>query len=632
MLFLLWDKLSNLSIQDIFYAFYIGSKFDLRIAILMTIPLYLIFSIPIFQKYFKKNTLGIISFYALLFTFIFFIYSIDFGYFFYLQQRVDSTLFDFLDNATISLHMILESYPIFWILFCYSCYLLLFLFITTYILKRYKQTNKIGLKNTICWVCLTILVLFLCAYGQINATLFPLRWSNAYFSINKNLALLALNPIQNLYDTYKITRSIPPDLMAVHNSYDRMANWLDVSEPNKNQLNFIRKEIGHAQNPPLNIVIIIMESLAWPRTSLAPGNDNPTPNLKKLAADSLVFPLFFAPTRTTARAVFTTMTGIPDVNRSGGTSSRNPILIEQHLIMNEFKGYEKYYMLGGSASWANIRGMLDHNIKQLNLFEEGNWNSPSMDVWGISDLSLFRETIHILNTSPKPFIAVIQTSSFHRPYTIPKDNAQFIVIEPSKTQLQNYGYVNAAEYNSMRFADHALGEFFALARMQPWFKNTIFAIFGDHGLNDPSLNMSPGYLACRLQSNHVPLLLYAPGIIEPGEYPHPCGQPDVFPTLASLVGISYQNQAMGRNILNPSSSKNAKQFIAGEQEEFFRLVEGNYCYIKEKTEGLYDITSCELKNLIEIEPERAKSMREAAINFFATAKYMLYNNKQLQQH
>ncbi len=47
-----------------------------------------------------------------------------------------------------------------------------------------------------------------------------------------------------------------------------------------------------------------------------------------LSKDSLYYPLFFAPTRTTARAIFTTMTGIPDVNRSGGTSSRNQALVD----------------------------------------------------------------------------------------------------------------------------------------------------------------------------------------------------------------------------------------------------------------------------------------------------------------
>lgn len=626
MFILLYDALSNVPSSQILYAFYIGSKFDIRIAVIISIPLCLLFLSPSLEKRLQKYIPYILSLYGLIISLVLILYITDFGYFFYLRQRLDATLFDFLTTPTISLHMVWESYPIFWISIAFCLTLSLWLFFIYLILKN----NKITILSSFprgCWTIITFIILFLFAYGQINTTLFPLRWSNAYFSVNKDLAILGLNPIQNLYDTYKIMSAIPPDIAATHTSYPRIAEWLNVTNPNEKNLNFIRVIKGHKQSNPINIVIIIMESLAWPRTSLAPGEDNPTPNLKKLAKESLLFPFFFAPARTTARAIFTTMTGIPDVNRSGGTSSRNQKLIEQHLIMNEFKGYEKYYMLGGSASWANIRGILDHNIEDLQLFEEGKWSSPSVDVWGISDLDLFREAIKIFNNSSLPFICVIQTSGFHKPYTIPNDNAGFIKLSPTPELLTNYGYTSEDEYNSMRFADHALGEFFALAKTQPWFQNTIFAIFGDHGLNDPSLNMTPGYLACRLQSNHIPLLLYAPGRIQPGEYPYPCGQPDIFPTLASLAGITYHNQTMGRNLLDPVTYHDSKQFIAGETEAFIRLVQDGYCYIKEETEGLYFLTDTECNNLIEKESERAQSMRQAATDFFAIAKYMLYNNK-----
>lgn len=626
MLILLCDALSNIPFSQILYAFYIGSKFDVRIAVIISIPLYLFLLSPSLEKRLRKYIPYILSLYGLIISLVLILYITDFGYFFYLRQRLDATLFDFLTTPTISLHMVWESYPIFWISIAFCLTLSLWLFFIYLILRNSKITILSSFSRG-CWTIISFIILFLFAYGQINTTFFPLRWSNAYFSVNKDLAILGLNPIQNLYDTYKIISAVPPDITATHTSYPRIAKWLNVTNPNEKNLNFIRVVEGHKKSSPINIVIIIMESLAWPRTSLAPGKDNPTPNLKKLAKESLIFPFFFAPARTTARAIFTTMTGIPDVNRSGGTSSRNQRLIEQHLIMNEFKGYEKYYMLGGSASWANIRGILDHNIENLQLFEEGKWSSPSVDVWGISDLDLFREAIKIFNNSSLPFIGVIQTSSFHKPYTIPNDNAGFIKLSSTPELLANYGYTGDDEYNSMRFADHALGEFFALAKTQPWFQNTIFAIFGDHGLNDPSLNMTPGYLACRLQSNHVPLLLYAPGRIQPGEYPYPCGQPDIFPTLASLAGITYHNQTMGRNLLDPATHYNSKQFIAGETEAFIRLVQDGYCYIKEETEGLYFLADTEYNNLIENESERAQSMRQAATDFFTIAKYMLYNNK-----
>ena len=66
-------------------------------------------------------------------------------------------------------------------------------------------------------------------------------------------------------------------------------------------------------------------------------------------------------------------------------------------------------------------------------------------------------------------MAVIQTAGFHRPYTIPEDNAGFQIKQPSEAILKNYGFTGADEYNSLRFSDHSLGEFFKIARQQPWF-------------------------------------------------------------------------------------------------------------------------------------------------------------------
>ena len=420
-------------------------------------------------------------------------------------------------------------------------------------------------------------------YGQISSNLFPLRWSNAFFSVDKNISILALNPIQNLFDTVNAARGTRPDIEATRESYPRVAAWLRVPNPDPQKLDFMRTVPGtpaERQEKPLNVVVIIMESMTWPRTSFSPNltgiPEDTTPNLMALSKDSLYYPLFFAPTRTTARAIFTTMTGIPDVNRSGGTSSRNQALVDQALMMNEFKGYSKYYMIGGSASWANIRGFLSHNIEGLHLLEEGSWKAPNTDVWGLSDLDLFREAAAALTKSPKPFVAVIQTAGFHRPYTIPEDNAGFQIKQPSEAILKNYGFTGADEYNSLRFSDHSLGEFFKIARQQPWFDNTVFAIFGDHGLNDTSLNMSPGYLACRLQSNHTPMLIYAPGLVaagklQPGVDGRPCGQPDIFPTLASLAGIPYRYNAMGRNLLDPDTKRDEMQFLGGETESTVRL-------------------------------------------------------------
>lgn len=143
--------------------------------------------------------------------------------------------------------------------------------------------------------------------------------------MDKNISILALNPIQNLFDTVNAAQGTRPNIEATRESYPRVAAWLRVPNPDPQKLNFMRTAHGipaEQQEKPLNVVVIIMESMTWPRTSFSPNltgiPEDTTPNLMALSKDSLYYPLFFAPTRTTARAIFTTMTGIPDVNRSGG--------------------------------------------------------------------------------------------------------------------------------------------------------------------------------------------------------------------------------------------------------------------------------------------------------------------------
>ena len=645
MLALLWKSISANPPADIANALYIGMKFDIRMVVLDLIPAALVLGIPPLERaldraWFRR---AIAAVYTLVFFGAVLVYVIDFGWYFYMNQRVDATLFEFAGNPDIAGNMVWESYPVIPIALAMLAVTTLYALLFSRVLRTHDITPRLGWKARTGWTVFAFVALFLLAYGQISSNFFPLRWSNAYFSTDPNMATLALNPIQNLRDTFKSARGTRPDMTATRDSYPRVAQWLGVKNPDADRLDFVRRVSGTPsaeQKQPLNVVVIIMESLSFPKTSFAPDKtahpDDPTPNLLALSKKSRYYPLFFAPTRPTARAVFTTMTGIPDVNRSGGTSSRNPALVDQALMMNEFKGYEKFYMIGGSASWANIRGVLDHNVEGLHLMEEGAWEAPNVDVWGISDLSLFREAVGVFDRQTKPFVAVIQTAGYHRPYTIPDDNAGFQTRTPSEETLKNYGFTGADEYNSMRFADHALGEFFRLASGEPWFRNTIFAVFGDHGLTDLPGNMSPGYVACGLHAYNTPMLIYAPGLteaglLEIGTDDRPCGQPDIFPTLASLAGIPYRYNALGRNLLAPDTRHDARQFIGGSAESIVKLVEDGYCYTFAETEGMYSLEDPVLRNLVESEPERAAHMRQWANDFYNVSKYLLYNNKKVSE-
>ena len=63
---------------------------------------------------------------------------------------------------------------------------------------------------------------------------------------------------------------------------------------------------------------------------------NTTPFFADMCKQGVFFNRAFSPAYGTARGVWATITGVPDV-QLGKTSSRNPAAVNQHTIINDFK-------------------------------------------------------------------------------------------------------------------------------------------------------------------------------------------------------------------------------------------------------------------------------------------------------
>ena len=151
-----------------------------------------------------------------------------------------------------------------------------------------------------------------------------------------------------------------------------MSWYLGVTDPDSMALNFQRNYSAN-DTPSIkpNIVLVLCESFSAYKSSMYNNPLNTTPYFNELCKNGVFFDRCFTPAYGTARGVWATITGIPDVE-SPKTASRNPNAVDQNTIINSFAGYENFYFLGGSAGWANIRGVLTNNINNLKLFEEND--------------------------------------------------------------------------------------------------------------------------------------------------------------------------------------------------------------------------------------------------------------------
>ncbi len=617
----------------------LGLRFDLRLSMILLVPAILIINLP-----FKTTTKMLLNniLYTLLFAVTTSLYITDAGYFAYLKSRVNATIIQFLKTPAISFEMVRESYP-------WPAFLLMIIFITaasfwimkvwvTPKLEAWHSGNK---KEKAFGLTFFILFFSLGIYGSFKR--YPLRWSEAFASPNPFTSNLGLNPILYIADTYSFRKSDFEE-EKVHQAYPLVSQFLGVDKEgnqyDEKKLNFLRSFTANPeklkQKP--NVVVIIMESMGYYKTGLGGSAVNPTPNLDKLAKESLLFRKFYTPTVATARSVFAAVTSLPDISKVE-TGTRNPFVVNQHTNVGELLGYDKYYFLGGSANWGNIRGVLSYNIPELHIYEEGSYKSPKVDVWGISDLNLFKEAHEVLNQRDvnKPFFALLQSSGFHRPYTIPSDSDDFKSLsskEINENEIRDYGFESLEEYNAMRLQDYSLGKFFEMAKKEKWYENTIFLVFGDHSLphnnaknvQDWERNLSNGF--------HVPLLIHSPKYIKPGEELKIASEMDVMPTIAGLTGISYKTRSFGRDLFNPKFDTYRAAFSYNWYAPFHvTLIDKDFYfeYIPYNGQGrLVKHSDLQPKEDVKDQfPDKYKEMQMLTNGLYESAKYLLHHNQHM---
>jgi phosphoglycerol transferase MdoB-like AlkP superfamily enzyme len=385
----------------------------------------------------------------------------------------------------------------------------------------------------------------------------------------------------------------------------------------------------------MNVVLVICESFSAYKSSMFGNKLDPTPYFKELCSQGLFYERCFTPAFGTARGVWATLTGIPDVQQPK-TASRNPAAVDQHSIMSDFKGYEKFYFLGGSTTWANIRGVLKNNIDGLRIVEQEDFQAGQVDVWGISDKNLFLESNKMLAKQDKPFFAIIQTADNHRPYTIPEEDlGLFKKMNYPKDTLKKYGFEDNDQYNAFRYSDFCFRQFMEAAKKERYYDNTLFVFVGDHGLRGDAGEMFPmSFTKQGFNAEHVPLLFYSPRNLSPKTVRKVASQLDVMPTIASIVKQPHVNTTLGRDLTDTIASQKHYAFIADPDLLTLSLIGDDYAYIRHSKTGKESFVSVSNNTLPVMNAHVQKlftEMSQLTSAWYETSKYILLNNKKIKK-
>ena len=334
----------------------------------------------------------------------------------------------------------------------------------------------------------------------------------------------------------------------------------ELYEPNAHFLNDnpmdIHREITNAGTPiKYNVVLVTIESLSAKYLGSFGDKRGLTPNLDALRKESLFFNNFYATGTRTDRGLEAVTLSMPPtpgrsiVKRIGHESGYGSL--GQQL---KAQGYDSVFVYGGRGYFDNMNAFFSGNgyriVDQSSVPES---EIHFKNAWGMGDGDLYSQAIKVADTDyaqQKPFFMHVMTTSNHRPYTYP-DGA--IDIPSGK-----------GRDGAVKYTDYTIAQFLKEAKQKPWFDNTIFVFLADHCAGSAGKEDLP------VENYHIPLWIYAPGILEARESAQLASQIDVAPTLLGLLNVSYISSFYGRNLL----LKN---------DEPDRVLIGNYQHL-----GLFD--------------------------------------------
>jgi len=275
------------------------------------------------------------------------------------------------------------------------------------------------------------------AYRRVGALLFVpalLSYSMVHVSLSSisynNFANeLAGNGVYNLFAAFvnnelsftRFYRTQPQD-----QANDRLRSLVrernnSFSEPDSER--FTRDIRGEGKEKRLNVVVVVEESLSAEYLGSFGNKEKLTPNLDRLATQSLFFTNLYATGTRTVRGLEALTLSIPPLP---GTSivkrPDNDGFRSWGEIMNA-KGYQSKYIYAGHGYFDNMNAFFSGN--GYSIVDRADFAKDEItfsNIWGVCDEDLFRKVIKEANLSHsagKPFFSMVMTTSNHRPFTYP---------------------------------------------------------------------------------------------------------------------------------------------------------------------------------------------------------------------
>jgi len=346
------------------------------------------------------------------------------------------------------------------------------------------------------------------------------------------------------YDRYYATLPLEEAMATVSGAFPG-AKWIKTENGGVERL-----EAGRGAERRLNVILISVESLGAEFLGAYGDKRGLTPNLDRLARESLWFSKVYATGNRTVRGLEALALALPPT--PGQSIVRRPDNEKLFSLGSVFedKHYSVLFAYGGYGYFDNMNAFFDANdYRVVDRRSIPDARIEFENVWGVADEHLYQQVIDELDRDTaaqpnRPVFAHVMTTSNHRPYTYP----------PGRIDIPSgHGRDGAVKYS-----DYAIGLLLERARDKPWFRDTVFVITADHGASARGTSQIP------VDKYLIPVFVYSPAHVSPARVDRLMSQIDIAPTLLGLLDFRYYTKFLGRDVLN-SPPESDRAFVGNFQ-------------------------------------------------------------------
>lgn len=412
----------------------------------------------------------------------------------------------------------------------------------------------------------------------------------------KGLEKVQVGILKTFYDKKTIVREIGLlnyhviDINKYINSYVLKKSSITEGEKKEVETFFNNKEKEKLVNPKYygvakgkNLIVLQLEAFQGFVLNKKINGVEITPNLNKLAKESLNFPNYYFQTSLggTSDAEFLSNTSLLPAKEAS---------VYYQYANNEYNSLPKLMKSQGyytSVMHANKPGFWNRQEMYKSLgfdtYEnEKNYKMDDIKILGLSDKSFFKQNIEKLKSYKEPFYSFMITLTSHYSF---KDAKHPLNYDVNVGDLE--GSLIGDYIKTVKYTDEAIGEFIEQLKKEGLYDNTVIAIYGDHSAvssdkRDQLAKVVYGKDTISdlewQEAQKVVSMIHIPGTDLKGDMNIAAGQYDLYPTLANLFGLDAK-YTLGQDLLNTEDG-----FVVTRAGNFYT---NNLIYVKSE-DKLYD--------------------------------------------